>query len=82
MSRQPRPFRAYHNAKRVIQTTHEPVRANGLSLDEQLLLDGYRQLPNVPQLAVRCYILRRDIRLARAIHDRVFLNLPVRKLRD
>ena len=82
MSRQPRPFRSYPKVALPTHSTHEPVIHDGLSLDEQLLLDCYRQLPNVPQLAVRCYISRRDIRLARAIHDRVFLNLPMRKLRD
>ena len=56
--------------------------APGLSLDEQILLDAYRHLPPVPRLAVRRYILWRDIRLARAIYHRVFLNVALGQLRD
>ena len=53
-----------------------------LSTEELLLLDAYRHLPSVPHLAARRYILWRDIRLARAIYHRVFLNVALSQLRD
>ena len=53
-----------------------------LSLDEQLLLDAYRQLSSVPHLAVRRYVLWRDIRLARAVYYRIFLHISLGQLRD
>lgn len=60
-----------------------PVRPRTpLSLDEQLLLDAYRQLSSVPHLAVRRYVFWRDIRLARAIYYRVFLDISLGQLRD
>jgi hypothetical protein len=49
-----------------------------LSIDEQRLASGLRALDNVQYLAVRCFILRRDPRLAQAIYDAIFLGLRPR----
>ncbi len=46
-----------------------------LSLDERTLVSRYRELDNVERLAIRCFFNTGDLRLVRAIYDRVFLGL-------
>jgi hypothetical protein len=45
-----------------------------LSIDEQALTSALRTLATVPHLAVRCFLVRDDLRLARALYDRLFLG--------
>ena len=58
------------------------IRPDGLSVEQLMLVDGYRQLPSVTHLAVRCYLLRGDIRLARFIADGLSRRAAIGQLDD
>ena len=58
------------------------IRPAGLSVEQLMLVDGYRQLPSVTHLAVRCYLLRGDIRLARFIANGLSRRAAIGQLDD
>ncbi len=52
-----------------------PLRClDGLTVDEQALTSALRALATVPHLAIRCFLVRGDLRLARALYDRLCLG--------
>ena len=58
------------------------IRPAGLSVEQLMLVDGYRQLPSVTHLAVRCFLLRGDMRLARCVADGLSRRAAVSQLDD
>ena len=48
---------------------------DGLSGEERTLLADVRALQTIPHLAIRCFLVRGDLRLAQALYDQLFLGL-------
>ncbi len=46
-----------------------------LSTEERELIAEMRALPTVPHLAIRCFLVRGDLRLAQALYDQLCLGL-------
>ncbi len=46
-----------------------------LSAEERDLIAEVRALQTVPHLAIRCFLVRGDLRLAQTLYDRLFLGL-------
>ncbi len=46
-----------------------------LSTEERALIAEVRALQTVPHLAIRCFLVRGDLRLAQALYDRLVLDL-------
>ncbi len=47
-----------------------------LTRHEQQLVEGYRRINMVTQMAIRCYLHSGNIRLVGCIFDQIFLGIP------